>query len=104
MVEWFFGKLDDARNKGLEGKKHALMALLAIKPEYQRIGLGTKLLQWGLRKCDEEGLDCWVCELLFLSENSGGGICLKSMQTDHIMFQLLKKLPTAELCPKETIF
>lgn len=60
MIEWFFGALDDARNTGMKGKRHALMAVLAIHPDYQRVGTGNKLLEWGLAKCDEEGLDCWI--------------------------------------------
>ena len=60
MVKWYFEQLDKRRNEGMKGKKHALMATLVVSPEYQRCGIGKALLEWGLRKCDEENLECWI--------------------------------------------
>jgi GNAT superfamily N-acetyltransferase len=56
----FFRSLEEKRDAVLAGKKYALMAVLAIDPAYQRMGIGKKLLDWGLAKCDEEGWECWI--------------------------------------------
>jgi len=60
LIDWVFGAMDEARNARLASKKHALMAILAIDSAYQRMGVGGKLLEWGLAKCDAEGLECWI--------------------------------------------
>ena len=39
------------------------MQILATLPEYQRKGIGSKLLQWGCEKADEAGVES--CELWF---------------------------------------
>lgn len=44
----------------MKGKKHALMATLAIQPEWQKLGLGGRLLEDGLKRCDAEGTECWI--------------------------------------------
>jgi len=72
MVEWYFGQLDQTRNKGMKGKKHALMATLVVSPDYQRCGIGAALLEWGLKRCDEEGLECWID-----ATDEGKGLYLK---------------------------
>lgn len=60
LYEFFFGSLDKARNEAMKGKKHFLMAVLAVMPEYQRMGVGGKLLEWGLQEADREGVECWI--------------------------------------------
>jgi GNAT superfamily N-acetyltransferase len=60
FCKYFFGRLDKERNEMMEGKKHALMAVLAIDPEFQRGGVGRKLLEWGLDKADKEGVELWI--------------------------------------------
>jgi len=60
MEKWYFEQLDKKRNEAMKGKKHVLMATLVVNPEYQRCGVGKALLEWGLKKCDEEGLECWI--------------------------------------------
>ena len=42
------------------GKGYVYMAILAVGPEWQRMGVGRKLLEWGLEKADREGLECWI--------------------------------------------
>jgi GNAT superfamily N-acetyltransferase len=72
MVKWYFEQLDDRRNKGMHGKKHVLMAILAVSPHYQRCGIGARLLEWGLQRCDKEGLECWID-----ATDKGKGLYLK---------------------------
>lgn len=60
LGKWFFGKLNEAREGRLGGKKHMLMATLVVHPEYQRMGIGHELLRWGLAKADEEQVECWI--------------------------------------------
>ena len=72
MVKWYFEQLDQRRNEGLKGKRHALMATLVVSPEYQRCGVGKALLEWGLNKCDQEKLECWID-----ATDEGKGLYLK---------------------------
>lgn len=60
LCRYFFGSLNAAREEKLKGQRHMLMAILAVLPEYQRMGIGNKLLKWGLDKADEEQVDCWI--------------------------------------------
>lgn len=60
LCEHYFGSLDKARNEAMAGKKHILMAILCVSPEYQRMGIGGKLLEWGLQQADREGVECWI--------------------------------------------
>lgn len=32
----------------------------SVRPEYQGRGIGGALLRWGIDKCDDEGVYCWV--------------------------------------------
>lgn len=58
----YFGGLDAARNTEMvkRGKPYFNMAVLAVLPEWQRMGVGRRLLQWGLRQADERGVECWI--------------------------------------------
>jgi ribosomal protein S18 acetylase RimI-like enzyme len=62
LLNWFFGCLDAKRNAFMvpRGKGYLYMALLAVDPKCQRMGVGRKLLEWGLEKADREGLECWI--------------------------------------------
>ncbi|OKL60559.1 hypothetical protein UA08_04409 [Talaromyces atroroseus] len=52
----FFGGLERLRTKHMGGKTFALLAVLAIHPEYQGLGIGGKMLQRGLDDADALGL------------------------------------------------
>ncbi len=56
----FFGQLNRKRVEAIGGKKHFLVMMLAVDPEFQRMGVGKRLLEWGLEKADAEGLECWI--------------------------------------------
>jgi GNAT superfamily N-acetyltransferase len=60
MAEHYFHNLQERKNKVFEGKKHALMAILVVKPGWQRKGVGQKILEWGLAECDKQGLGVWI--------------------------------------------
>jgi len=60
LRKWFFDALNQKRLDRLAGKKHFLMAILVVDPEFQRMGVGKKLLQWGLAMADEQGVECWI--------------------------------------------
>jgi GNAT superfamily N-acetyltransferase len=39
--------------------------MLCLSPEYQRMGVGRKLLEWGMQEADREGVECWIdCSLI----------------------------------------
>jgi GNAT superfamily N-acetyltransferase len=60
LCRFFFGSMNSARRERLGKERHMLMATLVVAPEYQRMGIGMKLLEWGLQKADEEQLNCWI--------------------------------------------
>ena len=37
-----------------------MLSFLFVDPEYQRQGIGSLLLQWGLKKADEMGAKIWL--------------------------------------------
>ena len=49
----------DAR-ESVKEKGYLYMAILAVDPNFQRMGVGHRLLQWGLEKADREGLECFI--------------------------------------------
>ncbi|KAI9729534.1 MAG: hypothetical protein M1834_006730 [Cirrosporium novae-zelandiae] len=60
MCDSFFGIIGDKRIEALKGKPYWLMALLAVLPQYQRKGVGKKLLAWGTDQADKNGHGCWI--------------------------------------------
>ena len=44
----------------MKGKPYLLVQELAVLPEWQRKGVGRRLLGWGLEKADAEGWECWL--------------------------------------------
>jgi GNAT superfamily N-acetyltransferase len=72
LMTWFSARMRDERRKVLGGKRHVRMAALAVDPEYHRKGVGGKLLEVGLRQCDEEELACWID-----ASQTGKGLYLK---------------------------
>jgi GNAT superfamily N-acetyltransferase len=60
LYNQYFGDIQAARVKWLGGKRHILMAILAVDPEYQRMGVGHELLRWGLELADEEQVETWI--------------------------------------------
>jgi GNAT superfamily N-acetyltransferase len=64
LCEHYFGLLDDAMNEAMAGKRHFLMAILVVSPEYQRMGVGKALLESGLREADKEQVETWIDSLL----------------------------------------
>ncbi|PMD37424.1 hypothetical protein L207DRAFT_514697 [Hyaloscypha variabilis F] len=66
LLNWFFGSLDEKRNafmdarEGVKEKGYLYMAILGVHPGFQRMGVGKRLLEWGLEMADREGLECWI--------------------------------------------
>ena len=60
FADYFFGGANRTRKVAMAGKRHFLMLVLCVNPEYQRMGVGGKLLEWGLAEADREGVECWI--------------------------------------------
>ena len=56
----FFAKMNRTRETTMAGKSYWFLKLLCIDPNYQRRGLGTLLVNWGVDKANEEGIDAWL--------------------------------------------
>jgi len=48
------------QREGVKERGDLYMALLGVEPGFQRMGVGKRLLEWGLEKADREGLECWI--------------------------------------------
>jgi hypothetical protein len=60
LAEHYFGRLVEFRKETMGARPYLLMADLAMLPQYQRMGVGRKLLDWSLRVTDDKQLDCWI--------------------------------------------
>ena len=48
-------------NEHMGGRsRYMVLQTLATHPECQRKGVGTKLMQWGVQRADQEGLTTWI--------------------------------------------
>ena len=52
MVQW--------EAEHTKGREYLVLQALATDPRFQRRGIGTKLLQWGIDKADAGDLPCWT--------------------------------------------
>ena len=41
--------------------KHLWLSTLAVDPKFQRRSVGRRLLRWGIRQADREGVPCGLC-------------------------------------------
>jgi len=46
--------------EGVRERGYLYMAILAVEPKFQRMGVGRKLLEWGLDMADREGLEAFI--------------------------------------------
>lgn len=46
--------------EGVKERGYLYMAILAVEPKFQRMGIGKKLLEWGLDMADREGLETFI--------------------------------------------
>ncbi|KAH8809314.1 putative GNAT family acetyltransferase [Xylogone sp. PMI_703] len=56
----FFKLLFDKRNAHMTGKRFAHLNILVTLPNYQGLGLGSKLLRQGLDEADKASLSSWL--------------------------------------------
>ncbi|KAK0128243.1 hypothetical protein ONS95_000220 [Cadophora gregata] len=58
--KWLFGEFARVMNEKMLGKKYVYMHVLVVDPEFQRHGIGKRLLEWGLKLVDDEGLETYI--------------------------------------------
>ena len=49
----------DKEHKKLD-KRHYYLMIIAVEPEFQQQGIGSRLMQVGLKKADDEKLECFL--------------------------------------------
>ncbi|KAL4878085.1 hypothetical protein BJY04DRAFT_196700 [Aspergillus karnatakaensis] len=54
LCDRFFGTLDKERRSATADQPHYYLDMLGTRPQFNGRGLGSKLLNWGLSKADEE--------------------------------------------------
>ncbi|GAD95765.1 conserved hypothetical protein [Paecilomyces variotii No. 5] len=56
----FFGTLETERERLLGGKKNYYLDMLATRPEHERRGAGSMLVQWGCDVADKDGVPAYI--------------------------------------------
>lgn len=56
----FFTELARGRRERFGGRPYVLLSILTVSPDHQRKGLGAKMLQVGLEKADEMGVEAYL--------------------------------------------
>jgi GNAT superfamily N-acetyltransferase len=56
----FFEELARERRERFGGRPYVLLSILVVSPQHQRRGLGARLLQVGLEKADEMGVEAYL--------------------------------------------
>lgn len=56
----FFAQMNRTRQVTMLGKTFWFLKLLAVSPQYQRQGHGTKLLRYGLQRAETEKVDAYL--------------------------------------------
>ncbi|KAG4436038.1 hypothetical protein IFR05_008470 [Cadophora sp. M221] len=60
LGKWIFEEFARVMNQKMLGKKYVYMHILVVDPEFQRMGIGKRMLEWGLKLVDEEGLETYI--------------------------------------------
>lgn len=61
LRDQYFGRLVETRERWMGHEAtYALLANMVVKPEWQRRGIGSRLLTWGIKQADGLGLPCWL--------------------------------------------
>ena len=60
LVEHFFKDIGQKRDLHTEGNPHFFLVTLCTLPMYQRKGIASLLLKWGLDIADDRGLVCYL--------------------------------------------
>ena len=60
LIDAFFGSMKRLQTKHMGGKPFCLEHALVVLPEWQRKGIGRRLLEWGLEYADREALESWI--------------------------------------------
>ncbi|KAI0005786.1 acyl-CoA N-acyltransferase [Xylariaceae sp. FL0662B] len=60
FAEQFFGTIGEHHKKATGDRPHWNLEVLGTRPAYQGKGIGRELVQWGLSRADEAGLEAAV--------------------------------------------
>ncbi|KAJ5209958.1 Acyl-CoA N-acyltransferase [Penicillium cf. griseofulvum] len=66
LCDRFFHGMESRHEKWMGERPHYYLDMLGVNPCYQGKGLGSKLLKWGLKRADDEGVE------VFLSASPAG--------------------------------
>lgn len=56
----FFGDIKRIRRETMGGKPYVLLHMLATHPDHHRRGVGAMQLEWGSKKAEEMGVECYL--------------------------------------------
>jgi len=60
LANYFFAALAAEREAYIRDRAYLFLPVLVERPEWQRRGVGRRMLEWGMRMADEEGVACWI--------------------------------------------
>lgn len=60
LLNKFFLQMQQTRESTMHNKTYWFLKLLAIHPKFQRKGLGTLLVNWGVQRANSQQIDAWL--------------------------------------------
>ncbi|KAJ5183801.1 hypothetical protein N7492_001417 [Penicillium capsulatum] len=60
LCDLFFGTMSQHHKELMDGRPHYYLEILGVHPNYQRRGLASRLLKWGLERADQDGVEVYL--------------------------------------------
>ncbi|KAI2785978.1 hypothetical protein POX_h09743 [Penicillium oxalicum] len=60
LCDTFFSTMEKHHKEVMGDRPHYYLDILGVHPSYQRRGLASKLLHWGLKRADQEGVETYL--------------------------------------------
>lgn len=60
LARVFFRKLADMHEETMQKRPHWYLEIIVTRTEFQGKGAGGMMMQWGVNKADEDGVECYL--------------------------------------------
>jgi GNAT superfamily N-acetyltransferase len=80
----YIRQLIKTRRENVGGTRYWYLAILAVDPKYWGHGVGSKLVQWGLNRADDDKVDCCYLESSMMAQPLYASMGFKTIAWDCI--------------------